>query len=120
MHERRKQKRRNLSYYMPVIDPQSEQIMGHLVDISLQGLMMDSQQALPLNQDYQLRLNVTADVSDRNAIEFIARVKWCRPDAIEPYLFDIGFQIIKISGPDAEVVKRIVEKYGSRDSSTFS
>jgi len=120
MHERRKSKRRNLSYYMPVIDPKDEQIMGHLVDISLQGLMMDSQQALPLNKDLHLRLNVTADVAEKNAIEFIARVKWCRPDSIEPYLFDIGFEIIKISNQDAEIIKRIVEKYGSRDSSTFS
>ncbi len=112
MHERRKLKRKNLSYYMPVIDPSTEQIIGHLVDISPQGLMMDSQKTFNVGQDYRLRLNVTSDVSDRNSIDFGARTKWCRPDTVEPYLYDIGFEIVKISIQDADVVRRIVEKYG--------
>ncbi len=115
MQERRKLKRRNLSYYMPVIDPKTEQIIGHLVDISPQGLMMDSQQEFVQGKDSLLRLNVTADVSDKNHIEFIGRTKWCRPDVVEPYLYDIGFEIIRISQQDMEVIRKIVEKYGSRD-----
>ncbi len=114
-NERRKLKRKNLTYYMPVIDPKNEQIIGHLVDISPKGLMMDSQQAFTVGQDYRLRLNVTADVAERNFIDFDARTKWCRPDIVEPYLYDIGFEIVKISSQDAAVINRIVEKYGSRE-----
>jgi hypothetical protein len=105
---------------MPVLDPKSEEILGHLVDITAQGIMMDSQKIYPLNKDFRLRMNVTADVADKSSIDFIARTKWCRPDSIEPYLYDIGFEIIKISNEDAGVIKRIVDKYGSRDSSSFS
>jgi hypothetical protein len=119
MQERRRSKRRNMSYYMPVLDPRSEEILGHLVDITHQGIMMDSKKVFPLNKDFKLRLNVTADVADKSSIDFIARSKWCKPDTIEPYLYDIGFEIIKISNEDAGVVKRIVEKYGSQDSSAF-
>lgn len=115
MHERRKLKRRNLSYYMPVIEPKTQQIIGHLVDISPKGLMMDSQIKFVEGNDCTLRLNVTADVSSKNFIEFIGRTKWCRPDSIEPYLFDIGFEIVKISQQDADVIRKIVDKYGSRD-----
>jgi Tfp pilus assembly protein PilZ len=114
-HDRRRLKRKNLTYYMPVVDPKTEQIIGHLVDISPQGLMMDSQQVFMVGQDYRLRLNVTVDVADKNYIDFSARTKWCRPDTAEPYLYDIGFEINKISAVDAEVIRRIVEKYGSRE-----
>ena len=120
MHERRKTKRRNLSYYMPVLDPSTEEILGHLVDITAQGIMMDSQKIYPLNKDFKLRLNVTSDVANKSYIEFIARTKWCKPDSIEPYLYDIGFEIIKISNEDGAVIKAIVEKYGSHSVSAFS
>ncbi len=120
MRERRKLKRRNLSYYMPVLDPGTQEMLGHLVDISPQGLMMDSQKVFTVDRDCRLRLDVTADVAEKSHIDFIARTKWCRPDSVEPYLYDIGFEIIKISSQDAEIVKRIVEKYGTRDSSAFS
>ncbi len=119
MQERRKLKRRNLSYYMPVIDPITDEIIGHLVDISPKGLMMDTQKVLPSEKDFKLRLNVTADVADKEYIEFIARSKWCQPDSIEPYLYDIGFEIVRISSQDAQVIERIVEKYGSQSASTF-
>ena len=119
MRERRKLKRRSMSYYMPVIDPKTEQIIGHLVDITMQGLMMDSQLLIPIDKDWELRLNVTADVADKNYIEFLGRCKWCQPDALEPYLNDIGFEIISISPHDAEIIQRIVDKYGAREN-TFN
>jgi hypothetical protein len=42
--------------------------------------------------------------------------KWSAPDAVELGLFDIGFQIIKIAPADADIVTRIINKYGARDS----
>ena len=108
MQERRKLKRRNMSYYVPVIDPKSNEIIGHLVDISPQGLMMDSQTMFPVERDCRLRINVTADVANKNSIEFIARSKWCRQDSIEAYLYDIGFEIIKIEDKDLEELRKLV------------
>jgi len=117
MRERRKSKRRNLSYYMVVIDSATQEMIGHLIDITLHGLQMDSQKPFPLEQDYHLRLDVTPDVANKSFIEFIARSKWSRPDTIEPNLYDTGFEIIKISQDNSQIIQRIVDKYGSRDSS---
>jgi hypothetical protein len=115
--ERRKLKRRNLSYYLPVIDMNTQQVMGHLVDITPVGLMMDSKKPIPTNLDFNLHLDLMKDVSEKASIEFTARSKWCRPDTIQPYLFNAGFQIINLSPEDTEIVKRIAEKYGTLDSS---
>ena len=41
--------------------------------------------------------------------------KWTASDAVELGLFDIGFQIMKISPSDADIVNRIINKYGTRD-----
>ena len=47
VQERRKLKRRSLAYYMLVLDAKSREMLGHLVDITPLGLMMDSQKAFP-------------------------------------------------------------------------
>ena len=49
--------------------------------------------------DFRLRLDTMPDVADKDYIKFTARTKWCLPDAVEPYLYDIGFSIIVIMRP---------------------
>lgn len=115
--ERRRLKRRNLSYYLPVIDNGSQEVMGHLVDITSSGLMMDSKKPIPTGLDFNLRLDLMEDLADKPYIEFVARSKWCRPDSIQPYLYNAGFQIVNITPEDIEIVKRIAEKYGTLDNS---
>jgi hypothetical protein len=115
--ERRHLKRRNLSYYLPVIDNSNQEVLGHLVDISSNGLMMDSKKPIPTELVFTLRLDLMEDLANKPFIEFVARSKWCRPDSIQPYLFNAGFQIVNISPEDIEIVKRIAEKYGTLDSS---
>ena len=119
VQERRKLKRRSLAYYMLVLDAKSREMLGHLVDITPLGLMMDSPKALPLENDYRLRLDTAPDVADKSFINFSARTKWCLPDAIEPYLYDIGFSIISIAPHDAEIIRQIAEKYAARDSYSY-
>jgi len=119
IQERRKFKRRSLAYYMLVMDANSREMLGHLIDITPQGFMMDSQKPLPLENDYRLRLDTMPDVADKDYIKFTARTKWCLPDAVEPYLFDIGFSIIDISQHDAEIIKKIAEKYAAHEGFSF-
>ena len=119
IQERRKLKRRSLAYYMLVMDANSGEMIGHLVDITPLGLMMDSEKSLPLGTDFRLRLDTMPDVADKDYIKFTARSKWCLPDAVEPYLFDIGFSIIDIAQHDAEIIQKITEKYATRDEFNF-
>jgi len=117
--ERRKVKRRSLAYYMLVMDANTSETLGHLVDITPLGFMMDCEKAIPPGKDFRLRLDTASDVSDKSFIKFTARSKWCLPDVVEPYLFDIGFSIIDISQHDAEIIRKIAENYAAHDSYTF-
>jgi len=110
-------KRRNLSYYLPIMDNETQQVMGHLVDITPSGLMLDCKEPIAVNQNFNFRLDLMEELATKAFIVFDARSKWCRPDAIQPYLFNAGFQIINITPEDAEIVKHIAEKYGTLDNS---
>jgi hypothetical protein len=117
MAERRKINRRSISYYLRIIDISENKIIGHMADISMQGLKIDSQKAIPVNKDYRLRIYTTKEVSDKEYVEFLANARWCRPDPLEPSLFNIGFEIVGINKSDSTVIQRIVDKYTTRESS---
>ena len=110
--ERRKLNRRKVSYYLPIMDDNTKQVIGHLMDISPTGLMMDSKIPIPANLKYDLRLDLMEDIAGKSILEFVAISKWCRSDSLQPYMYNAGFQIINISPDNIEVIKRIAEKYG--------
>jgi hypothetical protein len=113
MPERRETKRRRFSYYMRVLDDSNQELVGHLADISTRGFKLDCTHQIPLGRDFRLRMDLTADVSDRPYITFSARTKWCKADVNDPFLYNIGFEIASIGGAEGEIFNRIVQKYGT-------
>ena len=114
--EKRKLSRRNFSYYMRVLDETSGQVIGHLSDISTGGFKLDSSKAIPINMDFRLRVELTNEVANKSFMIFLARSRWCRPDAIDPTSFNVGFQITNMAPSDFEIFSRMFEKYGSQSN----
>ncbi len=112
--ERRKTGRLSVSYYLPVLDSKTEQVVGHLVDISSTGLMIDCKEPLPTNLDFDLRLDLVGDLAEKPFVEFSARSKWCRADPIQPFMYNAGMEITKIAPDDSAIVQRIADRYGRR------
>jgi len=110
--ERRKLNRQNVSYYLPVMDNNTKQVIGHLMDISPVGLMMDSKIPIPTNLKFTLHMDLMEEIVGQASLEIAAISKWCRPDAIQPFLYNAGFHIVDITPGNLEVIKCIAEKYG--------
>ncbi len=62
----------------------------------------------------KFRLNVTAEVAPKPFLVFVARSKWCRIDPLDPFCYNVGFQLISIHPADIEIFNRMIEKYGSK------
>lgn len=104
--------RREFSYYQKVVDDETLQMIGHLADISSGGFKLDCQKPLPLNRDFRFRLNLSSEVADKPTMMFVARSRWCKVDPLDPYIYNIGFQLIHIAPGDLEIFNRMMEKYG--------
>jgi len=113
MNERRNIKRRKFAYYMRVLDDDTLKLVGHLSDISSKGFKIDSQQPIAPGQNFRLRMDLTSEVSDKAYIVFSAVSRWCQVDPMDPFIQNVGFEIIEISSEDSIIYQRIVEKYGS-------
>ncbi len=112
MPERRTTPRKKFSFYMRVLNDDTQEILGHMVEVGAIGLQLETTAPLPLQRDYYLRLELTADLADRPFMIFIARTKWCKMDTIEPNLYHVGFEIIEIMPDDKDIFLRILTKYG--------
>src|SRR5581483_11681891 len=116
--ERRKLNRRNFSYYMRVMNEATGELVGHLSDIRTGGFKLDSRQAIPLNRDFTLRVDLTSEVANKTFMIFVARSKWCQPDHYDPSTYNVGFQIINMTPGDLEIFTRMFEKYGSNNKNS--
>jgi len=114
MGERRNLERNDFSYYMQLVDSDTQQMVGHLVDISSGGFKLDSQSPIPVNKDFRLRMDLTSEVADKPTMSFVARSKWCQVDPLDPFIYNVGFQLINISPGDREIINRMIEKYGKK------
>ncbi len=112
--ERRKRERRTFSHYMRLMNENTGDLVGHLVNISPSGFKLETLKAIPLNTDFPLRIELPRDLTDKPYMVFIARSKWCRPDRIDPTQFDAGFEIMEMTPGDEEIFKLLFERYGSK------
>lgn len=113
MAERRTTPRKNVSFYMRVLNDDTQEILGHMVEVSMIGLRLETTAPLPQNKDYYLRLELTPDLGNVPYIVFIARTKWCKIDEILPNLYHVGFEIVEIMPEDRDVFGQILARYGS-------
>ena len=114
MDERRQKDRKEFSYYMRLVDSETQELVGHLTDISTGGFKMDSQKPIPVNQDFKFRMDLTSEVANKPSMVFLARSKWCEVDPLDHFTYNVGFQLINIAPTDLAIFNRMMEKYGSK------
>jgi hypothetical protein len=117
--DRRQFKRRYLAFYSRVFDVRSHQMLGHVVDITPQGLMLISETPLPPDTAFRLEIELPEDFAHKRAIIFDARSRWCQAD-IDPHFHNTGFQLVDIAADDVAIIQRIVATFGFRDNEKTS
>lgn len=112
MDNRRRRERKDFSYYMRLVDNDTQNLVGHLMDISSGGFKLDSQKPIPTDKDFRLRMDLTSEVANKPYMVFVARSKWCQVDPLDPFIYNVGFQLVNITPADLEIFNRMMEKYG--------
>ena len=60
-------------------------------------------------------MDLPDDLTQKNCLDFTARSVWCKPD-IDPHFFGTGFRIQNLSEQDINLIERMIQEYGFRDS----
>ncbi len=113
-NEQRQATRRHLVFYLRIFDGMSSRVMGHLMDISADGLMLLSDGPIEVNEEYRLRMRLPKEVSGSDEIVFGAVSRWCRQDD-NPDFYVTGFQIQDMDDETRESVAHLIEEFGFQD-----
>lgn len=115
MQERRVLKRRHLVVYLDVIDRESQTVIGQLGDISVEGLLVVSREAISSDQTWQLRV-VLPDMRGYKGeyLDVDALPCWKSAD-INPELVCTGFSFIDLDEGDRDKILTLIQLLGFRD-----
>jgi len=113
-HEKRTTKRRHLIYYLHVYDLLDNELIGHIVDITPEGLMIIGDKPVPVERDFNLRMTLPSEIMGRDTLEFEARSIWCKKDA-DPTLYGTGFRLKDVDSEESRIIRRLIKDFGFQD-----
>lgn len=105
MTEKRQLRRWQLIYYLRAFEETNGRVLGHVVDITTEGLMLISESRIEPGNQYGLRIECPSEEDRSRAICFSAESLWTRRD-VNVAFFDTGF---RLHDPSTEAVLAIQE-----------
>ncbi len=102
MKERRKSSRKRPTNYIAVVNRESNEPIGCLIDLTIEGFRLMHNE--PVKEGALLRLRMQI-----NEFEFIlldAQSRWCKKGDAD--IYEIGFQTHNISADNLEKVRRLI------------
>ena len=113
MEERRKSARKYLSYFSRVMDPNTERLLGYLVDLTTGGALMIGNISLSPGEVIPMRIDLPEEFAPQDQLNLTTKVVWVVPD-IDPELYRTGLQMVEIKPSDLEVLEQLLTDYASQ------
>ncbi len=111
---RRTIRRRHLIYYLRVWNTDTKELLGHVVDITTEGLMLVSDQPIELNKHFNLEMQWQGDDGEVKSIYFEAESRWEDKD-INASFCDTGFKILDQAAEILTPIREVIDEYGFND-----
>lgn len=112
--EKRRLKRRHLIYYLRVFNRLNNELLGHLVDLTPEGIMIIGERLLPVDVDCDLYMTLPEEILGKNKVDFVAHAVWSRKD-VDPSFYGTGFRMISIDPDDIALIHKLIEDFGFLD-----
>lgn len=112
--EKRKLKRRHLIYYLKVHEQGTDQFIGHLVDITTEGMMLISKDPIEAGVSYRLYMELPEAIGESGRIRFDATCLW-KGKSVNPDFFEMGFRLTGINSLEVQRIRDLIKKYSFND-----
>jgi hypothetical protein len=112
--ETRKEERRKLMAFTPVLDLGKKSLLGYVGDLTLQGVLVVGEKPVEVDQLITLVIDFpeTPEIYAKRVI-IPARAAWCEKKQDDKY-FDTGFEFQKVEKKDKIIIESILERYQYR------
>jgi len=96
---------------MKVINAETQEVIGYLVNITTDGLMLTSEAPLDTEAVFQLKVIFPAEIKGSKELTLSATSRWCDQDEEDSRFYNTGFQLVDLPKPDAKIIKQLMKKY---------
>jgi hypothetical protein len=110
----RRQERTKLIYHLRVFDARRRRLLGHMVDITPEGLLLIGETPLPTGRRYSLRMDLPRNLMSDMHLTFSAESKWSTKDQNGEF-YNVGFRIVKITPEALAVVQKLARDFYQED-----
>jgi hypothetical protein len=110
----RRQERTRLIYHLRVFDSRRKKLLGHMVDITSEGLMLIGETPVRVGRKYSLRMDLPRNLMTDGHLTFSAESKWCTKDANEDF-YSMGMRIAKMTPEALAVVQKLTREFYRED-----
>jgi hypothetical protein len=108
--EKRRIKRWYLVLYLRVYDQDTNELLGHIVDINKEGMRLVSDKPIELNRIYRLWVDVPKEGTPRQRIQLEGESLWTGRD-VNPDFYDTGFLMLNISTQSLLQLQLLIEEF---------
>ncbi len=120
MDERRRRPRWRTSFFFKadkeyqkkhfdVVDLKTRQSIGHLVDLTPEGLRIISREHIERGQIFDLRIDLPEQIEQIDHIQATVKCAWCEQD-VNPEFHNAGFEILSITPPYIELIDILIQE----------
>ena len=108
----RRRKKRFMVVDLDVINRETDDHIGKLVNLSTAGMLVLGEIPVKTNSILKLRIMFTKPFLGREHFDIDARCVWCNKD-VNPPNFSIGLMLLGKSSEQAEFMQRIIDEFRS-------
>ncbi|MCP4022229.1 MAG: PilZ domain-containing protein [Desulfobacteraceae bacterium] len=108
--EKRKAERKQLYFYLKVNRQRTGSLLGYLADISSEGVMVLTSDAIELNKVFALTIDLREEFSMDCSLDFEAKSLWCEQDVNPDYMV-AGFQFESLDKMALERMNYLISEY---------
>lgn len=110
MTDKRILRRKESLFYLKIVELSSGELIGRLVDITADGFKLVSRQAVELNKEFDLVLELPELFDGDNKMVFKATSLHTKKD-INPDYNDTGFKFLDLSTENLKKISLLMKKY---------
>ena len=110
MTEKRKLRRWHVVYYLRIFDHETESQLGHVVDLTTEGLKVVSEWPIPTPKRYNLWMELPRADGDTQQVHLEAESLWTRRDESNGRFHNTGFCLASASSETTRAIRALVDQ----------
>jgi hypothetical protein len=111
--------RQKTSDYYVVTDPTSGEILGRILDMSIDGFRLMIMEPLAIEQKFSCAIRLPSPIEGHDMIELTAESRWCMENERAGW-YEAGFKFIDIDQQNLAIVGRLLQEWKNQETARMS